>query len=144
MNAARMWNLLADLIHSYLTTGMVEQAFQVLAQALDSEPMWIPNALFDERIAGLRDHPEFARLTTLPPDDGPALFNAAMVALEYDRIQEAENFLRQAFQLALEDETLEYLLEAIQAESDSIPQLLQPPLADLVARYSAQVRPADS
>lgn len=132
-----MWNLIADLIQSYTVTGQVEQALEVLAQTLAAEPMWIPHAQLDERLAGLWDLPEFQKIAALPPEDGPALFNAALVALEYSRPQIALEHLRRAFQLAVEDETLPFLLEALQEEAQTLPALSRPPFSELVAEYAA-------
>ncbi|MBT3268299.1 hypothetical protein HN371_14175 [Candidatus Poribacteria bacterium] len=131
-----MWNVIADLVKSYAADGDADLAMATLAEALAAEPMWIPNALVDERTAPLRDRPDFAALTALPDGDGPAHFNAAAVALEHGQVGPAVTFMRRAFEIAATDGSVSYLVEAVQNDDAFRPYLAHSELSGLMDTYA--------
>ncbi len=137
MNPERMWHLIADLVYSYAVAGETEQAIASLVQALSSHPMWIPNALFDERTELLRDHPGFKEATVLPQEDGPAHFNAAVVAFEFGEVARAVEWLSHTFELAAEDGSLPFLIEALRDDQSVQPYLAHSRVAALLDQHSA-------
>ena len=130
-----MWNLIADLVHSYSIDGNMDQAMDCLTQALISHPQWIPNAMFDDRTKLVRGHPQFEQATQLPHEDGPAHFNAAVVAFEFGEINHAVEWLTLTFDLANEDGSLPYLLEALRDDDALRPYLAHSRVASLVEQY---------
>lgn len=135
MNANRMWHLIAEMAGTYAKEGDADKAMETLTKALTLEPQWVPNALFDERTALLRDRADFKALTTLAPDDAPAHYNAAQVALEYREFDRAYEFLAVTFALADTEGSLEYLLEAIREDEIFRPHLNEPRIAALLAEH---------
>jgi tetratricopeptide (TPR) repeat protein len=131
-----MWHLIAQLVSTYASEGDAEKAMETLTKALTLEPQWIPNALFDERTALLRDRADFKTLTTLAPDDAPAHYNAAQVALEYREFDRAYEYLTVTFQLAKLEGSLDYLLEAIREDEVFRPYLNEPRVAALLAAHA--------
>ena len=136
MDAQRMWNVIADLVSSYASGGDLDLAMETLAGALSAEPMWIPNALVDERTELLRARDDFAAVTALPDDDGPAHFNAAAVALEHGQVTPAVRFMRRAFEIAATDGSLPFLVEAVQGDDAFRPYLAHSELAGLLDSYA--------
>ena len=131
-----MWNVIADLVSNYAAGGDLNLAMETLAGALAAEPIWIPNALVDERTEPLRSHADFAAATALPDDDGPAHFNAAAVALEHGQVAPAVEFMRRAFEIAATDGSLPFLVEAVQGDASFRPYLAHSDLAGLLATYA--------
>lgn len=136
MDARRMWNVIAELVSTYATDGDLDLAMETLAGALAAEPMWIPNALVDERTEPLRNRDDFAAATALPSDDGPAHFNAAAVALEHGQVDPAVGFMRRAFEIAATDGSLPFLVEAVQGDEAFRPYLAHSKVAGLLASYA--------
>ncbi len=131
-----MWNVIAELVSNYAAGGDLDLAMETLAGTLAAEPMWIPNALVDERTEPLRDRADFAAATALPDGDGPAHFNAAAVALEHGQVDPAVRFMRRAFEIASADGSLPFLMEAVQGDDAFRPYLAHSDLAGLLASYA--------
>jgi hypothetical protein len=131
-----MWNVIADLVKNYAAGGDTDLAMETLASALAAEPMWIPNALVDERTEALRGRADFAAATALPEDDGPAHFNAAAVALEHGDVGSAVEFMRRAFEIAAGDGSLPFLLEAVQDDDAFRPYLAHSEVSGLLDAYA--------
>lgn len=130
-----MWHLIAEMVSTYAQEGEVEKAMETLARALALEPQWVPNALFDDRTALLRDRADFKALTTLSPDDAPAHYNAAQVALEYHEFDRAYEYLVQTFQIAEREGSVAFLLEALREDDIFRPYLNEPRFAALLAAH---------
>ena len=130
-----MWHLIAEMVSIYSKEGDADKAMETLTKALTLEPQWVPNALFDERTALLRDRADFKTLTTFAPDDAPAHYNAAQVALEYREFDRAYDYLSVTFRLAELEGTLEYLLEAIREDDVFRPHLKDPRIAALLTAH---------
>lgn len=131
-----MWNVIADLVQSYAAAGDLDLAMETLAGALAAEPMWVPNALVDERTEPLRDREDFIAATALPDEDGPAHFNAAAVALEHGQVRPAVTFMRRAFEIAETDGSLPFLIEAVRNDDAFRPYLAHSDLAGLMDAYA--------
>lgn len=130
-----MWHLIAEMVNTYAQEGETDKAMETLAKALALEPQWVPNALFDARMALLRDRADFKALTTLPPDDAPAHYNAAHVALEYREFDRAYEYLVQTFQIAQREGSVTFLLEALREDDVFRPHLNEPRFAALLATH---------
>ncbi|MDA1191258.1 MAG: hypothetical protein O3A46_06180 [Candidatus Poribacteria bacterium] len=137
VNANRMWHLIAELVETYAADGEFELAINSLKQTLETEPMWVPNALFDPRTEALRDREDFQAITALPPDDAPAHFNATLVALEYGQLEPAVEYLGRTLEMAKADGSLPFLLEALAEDPAFQPYKLHSKFTSLLTQYQA-------
>jgi len=137
VNANRMWHLIAEMVANYAEEGDLDTAMETLKKALALQPQWVPNAVFDERTRALRGRSDYAEAVALPPDDAPAHYNMAQVAVEYQNVDAACEYLTAAFQLAQADGTVEYLVEAVREDDTFRAILADARVSELLSQHAS-------